>query len=61
VLAYNKLKNEVVRSKISFSGNSLIVRLPSALAKALGLEKGGPLEIMLEGPDKISIRVLQTA
>lgn len=60
-LAYNRLKNEVVRSKVSFSGNSLIVRLPTALAKALGLEKGGPLEIRLDGPDRISIRILPSA
>ena len=58
VLAYNKLKHEVLKSKVSYSGNSLIVRLPAAFAKALGLEKGGPLEIKLDGPNRILIRIL---
>lgn len=58
VLAFHRLKREVLRTKLSYSGNSMIVRLPSTLAKALGLARGGPLELTLESPDRISIRIL---
>ena len=55
VLAFNKFRNEIINSKLSYSGNSIIVRLPKKIVNALGLEKGEEIELHIEGPNKISI------
>ena len=55
VLSYNKLKKETIKAKLSYSGNSLIVRIPSKIVNALDLKKGEEIMLSLEGPNKISI------
>jgi len=57
VLAYNKLKNEVIKSKLSYSGNSLIVRIPKNIVNSLGLKKGEIIKLALEGPNKITVTI----
>ena len=57
VLAYNKLKNEVIKSKLSYSGNSLIVRIPKNIVNSLGLKKGENIKLTLEGPNKITVTI----
>lgn len=43
------------RSKISYSGNSLIVRIPEALAKFFSLKKEEEIILHPEGPRKLVI------
>ena len=45
------------QSKISYSGNSLIVRIPREIAKFMRLKKETPVTIHPEGKNKISIEV----
>lgn len=44
-----------VKSKISYSGNSLIVRIPQAIAKFLKLKREEQVMIHPEGSNKIAI------
>lgn len=44
-------------SKLSYSGNSLIVRIPAAIAKFMKLKKEKPISIHPEGKNKIIIEV----
>jgi len=45
------------QSKISYSGNSLIVRIPKEIAKFMKLKKETSIMIHPEGKNKISIEV----
>jgi hypothetical protein len=45
------------QSKISYSGNSLIVRIPVEIAKFMDLKKETPVTIYPEGKDKLAIEV----
>ncbi|MBI2138271.1 AbrB/MazE/SpoVT family DNA-binding domain-containing protein [Candidatus Woesearchaeota archaeon] len=45
------------QSKIGYSGNSLIVRIPKEMAKAMGLKKETPITIHPEGKNRITIEV----
>ena len=58
VLAYNKLKNEVINAKLSYSGNSLIIRIPKNIVNVLGLKKGENIKLALEGPNKITVTLI---
>jgi antitoxin MazE len=42
--------------KVSKWGNSLAVRLPSAVVEALGLKEGGQIEVTIVGPRQFEIR-----
>jgi antitoxin MazE len=42
--------------QVSKWGNSLAVRLPAALVKALGLKEGDDIEIHIEGERELSVR-----
>lgn len=44
-------------SKISYSGNSLIIRIPKAIAKFLNLKKEKPIIIHPEGKRKLTIEI----
>ncbi|MFH1053889.1 MAG: YgiT-type zinc finger protein [Candidatus Woesearchaeota archaeon] len=44
-------------SKISFSGNSLIIRVPNALAKFMNLKKEEPVIIYPENKKKLIIEI----
>ena len=45
------------KSKISYSGNSLIVRIPKEIADFMGLTKGKKIEIHPEGKKKIVVEI----
>ena len=45
------------QSKIGYSGNSLIVRIPKEIAKFMNLKKETPISIYPEGKNKISIEI----
>ncbi|HJX05978.1 MAG TPA: hypothetical protein VJ461_04655 [Candidatus Nanoarchaeia archaeon] len=45
-------------TKISYSGNSLIIRIPNDLAKFMKLEKETPVLIHPEGGNRISIEIV---
>ena len=45
------------RSKISYSGNSLIVRIPKEIAEFMDLMKGQEIEIHPEGKKKIVVEI----
>jgi len=45
-------------SKISYSGNSLIVRIPKALAEFMDIKKEKPVVIHPEGKNKLSIEMI---
>ena len=45
------------QSRIGYSGNSLIVRIPSEIAKFMNLKKETPVSIHPEGKNKILIEV----
>jgi hypothetical protein len=45
------------KSKISYSGNSLIVRIPKEIADFMGLTKGKNIEIHPEGKKKIVVEI----
>lgn len=46
------------KSKISYSGNSLIVRIPEAVAKFTGIKKEDEIMIHPEGKNKISVELV---
>ena len=43
------------KSKISYSGNSLIIRIPKDVVKFMNLKKEEPISIYPEGKDKLII------
>lgn len=45
------------QSKISYSGNSLIVRIPNEIAKFMNLKKESSVSIHPEGKNKITIEL----
>lgn len=45
------------QSKVSFSGNSLIIRIPKDIAKFMNIKKETPISIHPEGKNKILIEV----
>lgn len=45
------------KSKISYSGNSLIVRIPEQLAKFMHLKKEEEITIYPEGKDKLIVEI----
>jgi YgiT-type zinc finger domain-containing protein len=45
-------------SKISYSGNSLVIRIPNAIAKFVGLKKEKHVMIHPEGKNKLEIEIL---
>lgn len=45
------------QSKISYSGNSLIIRIPKTIAKFMNLKKEKPISITPQGKDKILIEI----
>ena len=47
------------RTKVSYSGNSLVLRIPSKLAKALGITKGTDLELRPAGKGRILVQVVE--
>lgn len=47
-----------VRSKISYSGNSLIVRIPKELVEFLDLEKGDEIRIHPEGKHRLVVELV---
>jgi len=46
------------KSKISYSGNSLIVRIPESVAKFMNLKKQDEVIIHPEGKDKITVELV---
>ena len=46
------------KSKISYSGNSLIVRIPKEIANFMDLTKGKDIEIHPEGKKKIVVEII---
>ena len=46
-----------VHSKVSYSGNSLMLRIPQKLAKLLGLAKGKDVVMYPEGKEKMVIEL----
>ena len=46
------------KSKISYSGNSLVIRIPESLAKFMGVKKEDEVLIHPEGKDKIAVELL---
>tara|TARA_Y100000310_G_C20652088_1_gene799972 strand:- start:902 stop:1231 length:330 start_codon:yes stop_codon:yes gene_type:complete len=46
------------KSKVSYSGNSLIVRIPDAVAKFTGIKKEDEIIIHPEGKNKISVELV---
>ncbi|MBU4190125.1 MAG: YgiT-type zinc finger protein [Candidatus Thermoplasmatota archaeon] len=45
------------KSKITYSGNSLMVRIPNAISKFLSLKKGKEITIRPEGKKKIVVEI----
>lgn len=45
------------KSKISYSGNSLIVRIPKEIAKFMDLEKGEDIKLHPEGKKKLVVEI----
>lgn len=45
--------------KVGVAGNSLMVRLPTRLAKFLGIRKGTPVRVQPEGKDKIVAEIVR--
>lgn len=45
-------------SKISYSGNSLIVRIPEDIKKAMKLEKGNDIKIHPEGKKRLVVDIV---
>lgn len=45
------------KSKITYSGNSLMVRIPNAISKFLSLKKGREITIHPEGKKKIVVEI----
>ena len=45
------------RSKISYSGNSLIVRIPKDIAEFMNLEKGEEIRVHPEGKKRIVVEI----
>lgn len=45
------------KSKITYSGNSLMVRIPNAISKFLSLKKGREITIRPEGKNKIVVEI----
>ncbi len=46
------------KSKISYSGNSLIIRIPEAIAKFSGIKKEDEILIHPDGKDKIAVELV---
>ncbi len=46
------------KSKISYSGNSLIIRIPESIAKFLQIKKGEEIIIHPEGKRKIAVELV---
>ena len=46
------------KSKISYSGNSLVIRVPNAIAKFMGLKKEKRVMIHPEGKNKLEIEIV---
>ena len=47
-----------VRSRISYSGNALIIRVPQKIAKMLKLTKGMEVVIHPEGKEKLAVEIV---
>jgi len=47
----------VRHSKVGYSGNSLIIRIPQEIAKFMGLKKEKPISIYPEGKNRLLIEV----
>jgi len=45
-------------SKISYSGNSLVIRIPAKIAKFLNIKKEEPVMIHPDGKNKLAIELL---
>jgi len=45
------------QSKVGYSGNSLIVRIPQSIAKLMHIKKEMPISIYPEGKNKIMIEI----
>jgi|SRR3989339_146199 len=45
------------KSKITYSGNSLIIRIPRPISKFMKLKKEEPITIYPEGPKKLTIEM----
>jgi Antidote-toxin recognition MazE, bacterial antitoxin len=46
------------RSKVSYSGNSLIVRIPKEIAEFMGLEKGTGVRLHPEGSRRLVVELM---
>ena len=47
----------IKQSKVGYSGNSLIIRIPKEIAKFMGLKKEKPVSIYPEGKNKLLIEI----
>lgn len=45
-------------SKVSYSGNSLVIRIPNAIARFMGLKKEKHVMIHPEGKNKLEIEII---
>lgn len=57
VLIFNKIRHEIMSGKVAKAGNSYVLRLPKKLVDALGLTVGRIVEISLDTPTQVMLKV----